>query len=237
MKDIALARMHSSEDSWWYRGRRRAAATLLWRFVGVGTARRILDVGAGYGAMRSPLDSFGTVDAFEPDGNLLAHLSEVGYAAVYGTWEDVAREGGRRYGIVGAFDVIEHAPDESDILRHVHDALADDGMLIVSVPAYRWLWSKHDDENKHYRRYTARMLRRSLHAAGFEVTYISYWNTVLFPLAAAARLLGFVGDSTFGKKGRLDALFGAVVSVEAWLMRYVPLPFGLSVFAVAYKRG
>jgi hypothetical protein len=63
------------------------------------------------------------------------------------------------------------------------------GSLVVSVPAYPWLWSWHDDYHHHRRRYLRDGLAAVLSAAGFTVESVGYFNSRLFPLALADRML------------------------------------------------
>jgi SAM-dependent methyltransferase len=235
MKKEAFDLMKSGEDSWWYVGRQRVVLTLLRCFsLDKNNEQKLLDVGAGFGSMFQTLTLFGSVDAFEPEERLHEVLEKCGYRSLFLTWKDVFRSR-EKYDVVGAFDVVEHSADEDFIISNMYQALRVGGRIIVSVPAYQWLWSKHDEINNHYRRYTKKMLNSSLKRAGFEVEYISYWNTFLFPLALVARLLNSSGGAAFTNRGFINRLFVFVVSLEAYLMRFVSLPFGLSVFAVAKK--
>ncbi len=94
------------------------------------------------------------------------------------------------FDVITAFDVIEHLQDAVSGLRGLRSVLKSDGALVCTVPAFKFLWSIHDDINHHYRRYTREMLEREFQDAGFRVKYISYFNSVLFPPIAAARLIG-----------------------------------------------
>ncbi len=235
MKQEAFDLMRSGEDSWWYVGRRAVVIRLMKKFcVGLTKDIRILDVGAGFGLMWKTLSLFGTVDAFEPETRLREVLQQRGYHSLFFSWKDLIRSG-EKYDVVGAFDVVEHAAQETEILSHMFQSVRVGGHVIVSVPAYQWLWSRHDEINNHYRRYTAFSLTRILSAAGFEVVYCGYWNTILFPLAVVARIFNRSGSSVFSDKGFVNWLFTRVVSFEALLMGWVRLPWGLSVFAVARK--
>ncbi len=235
MKKEAFDLMKSGEDSWWYVGRQRVVGVLLNRFLSEKKGdQQLLDVGAGFGSMFQALTSFGFVDAFEPEERLHEVLQQRGYRSLFLTWKDVFRSN-ETYDVVGAFDVVEHSKDEDYILSNMYQVLRPGGKVIISVPAYQWLWSKHDEINNHYRRYTKKMLSNSLKRVGFTVEYVGYWNTFLFPLALVARLLNRSGGAAFTNRGFINSLFVAVVSLEAHLMRFVSLPFGLSVFVVAKK--
>jgi hypothetical protein len=108
--------------------------------------------------------------------------------------------------------------------------LAPGGHAVLTVPAYRWLWSEHDEFLHHKRRYSAGELRHKVDAAGLRVGELSYFNTLLFPLAAAARLLKVNGTAVPAPP--INRLFHAVFSAERFLVGRLPLPFGVSLVAV-----
>jgi SAM-dependent methyltransferase len=138
-------------------------------------------------------------------------------------------------------DVLCHrAVNEHRALRQLHRCLAEGGCLVLNLPAYRWMLSRHDAAVHNIRRYTARRLRRLLQAVGFRPIYVSYWNAVLFPVMVITRKF-FPEDPSAPSDVRLysrrtDVLCRAVTGVEsALLQKGLRLPFGGSVFAVAKK--
>lgn len=80
---------------------------------------------------------------------------------------------------ISVFDVVEHIEDDLAFLRHLHALLEPGGMLYLTVPAYNFLWSEADISAGHYRRYTMRDLEETLHAAGFQVAFDTYFFRVL----------------------------------------------------------
>jgi hypothetical protein len=103
-----------------------------------------------------------------------------------------------------------------------------------------WLWSDHDVLHQHKRRYTRAILAERLHAAGFEIAGIGFFNTLLFPLALAqrliARLIGGGGADHSVPPEPLNAVLSGLFSLEAGLLGRIRFPIGLSLFAVARKR-
>jgi SAM-dependent methyltransferase len=89
--------------------------------------------------------------------------------------------------MVGLFDVLEHLPDDVDILTHVRESLSPDGLLFITVPAYRSLWSYADRLANHKRRYTREDLERKLGEAGFAVEYASYYMMSMLPIVWLSR--------------------------------------------------
>jgi SAM-dependent methyltransferase len=140
-------------------------------------------------------------------------------------------------------DVLCHeGVDEPRALRQFHRCLSQNGRLILNLPAYRWMLSRHDVAVSNTRRYTATGLRRLLQAVGFRPVYVSYWNAVLFPLMVVTRKLfpeGHVVGSDVKLYARpVEMLCRAATRLEtALLRRGIGLPFGGSILAIAVKGG
>jgi SAM-dependent methyltransferase len=139
-------------------------------------------------------------------------------------------------------DVLCHdGVNECRALRQFHRCLAEDGRLILNLPAYRWMLSRHDAAVCNARRYTASGLRRLLQASGFHPIYVSYWNILLFPLMVITRKL-FPANPKVASDVRpypraIDVLCRAAMGIEAALLRAgVRFPFGGSIIAVAVRR-
>ena len=93
-----------------------------------------------------------------------------------------------------AFDVLEHIPDDQAAMANLFNTLKPGGRLILSVPAYQWLWSQHDELMHHQRRYLARDISSLARSAGFNIDYISYHNCILFPVVVFFRLISRIFD-------------------------------------------
>ena len=221
-----------SEESWWYRGRSLMIAAALMRSK-VSQLHEALDYGAGYGGMYAELARIGrNVFAFEPDDAARAAAETRQYKSVYANEETAFSH---KYDLVGLFDVVEHIEDDRAFLRRLWKVLEDRGFLIITVPAFQFLWSDHDVNLHHYRRYTKKSLRTLLDLAGYKISFISYWNMSLFLPMAAMRLLGRSGESGLSLPKSVDALFLGAIRLEAAIMRASPLPFGTGLVAVAQK--
>ena len=136
-------------------------------------------------------------------------------------------------------DVLCHdGVNEYLALRQFHRCLAKDGWLILNLPAYRWMLSRHDAAVHNVRRYTANSLRSLLHSAGFATVYVSYWNAILFPLMVVTRKRSSGSASDVKLYTRpIDVVCRSATRVETALLRVgIRLPFGGSVIAIA-KRG
>jgi SAM-dependent methyltransferase len=145
------------------------------------------------------------------------------------------------FGVVFSLDVLCHRDvDQRGALLQFHRCLAAHGWLIVNVPAYQWMSSRHDAAVRNVRRYTIKSLNRLLNAAGFRCVYATYWNTLLFPVMAITRKLlpdrTRVTSDVMLYPGPLEALCRMVTGFETLLLRAgLRFPFGGSVLALAAK--
>ncbi len=143
---------------------------------------------------------------------------------------------------VSAFDVIEHFSDEVELLAELHRVVRPGGRLLLSVPAYQWAWSSHDEAAGHHRRYTRRRLVAALAAAGFTPDRVTYAFAATLPFFAAdrlkERLLGVPAQRV--GVGSLPPWFERLLlrctRVDEWLLRTINVPFGSSILASAVRR-
>jgi SAM-dependent methyltransferase len=217
---------------WWFTGRRAILSSLIARLA-LPPSAQIVEIGCGTGGNLEMLAAFGEVSAMEADDGARAIAAEKTagrFDIRAGRCPDEIPFAGRRFDLVCLFDVLEHIEEDVATLKAVGGLLAPGGHALITVPAYRWMWSAHDEFLHHKRRYTAGELRRKAVAAGLRIAGLSYFNTLLFPLAAAARLLGAPGTAV--PPGPLNRLFRAVFGAERLLVGRVALPFGVSLLAV-----
>lgn len=135
-------------------------------------------------------------------------------------------------------DVLCHrGVDERRTLAQFHRCLGTGGILVLNLPAYRWMMSRHDAAVYNVRRYTKRGVVALLRAAGFRPLFASYWNMLLFPLMVLTRkLLPGGGSDVREQPGWVEAIGRTATRIERLLIGAgIPLPFGGSVLAVAAK--
>ena len=239
MERIVYQQMAELDDRhWWYRARRRVIAELIRREVRPQPGARILELGCGTGHNFEMLGNFGEVDGLELDDEARA-LSEkrLGRTVMAAPLPELAGVADRQYDLIGAFDVIEHIEDDAAALNSIAAKLTPGGKFVMTVPAHQWMWSPHDVINHHKRRYSTRGLRKLIEASPLRLNKIGYFNSLLFPLAVAARSaskLGGARDSDMSlPPAPLNKMMETVFAAERYLVGRVPLPPGLSLFAVA----
>ena len=233
MEPDAYREMAATEGRhWWFTGRRAILGCLIQR-LDLPARAKILELGCGTGGNLDMLARFGEVAAMETDDTARAVALEKTanrFEIRAGRCPDRIPFAGQRFDLVCMMDVLEHIEEDVATLEALRGLLAPGGRALITVPAYRWMWSKHDEFLHHKRRYTATELRRKAVGAGFRVTTLSYFNTLLFPLAATARLLNVEGSDL--PPGPVNRLFHTLFSAERWVAGRVPLPFGVSLLAV-----
>lgn len=227
MEKQAFAYLQKSEESWWWKGRSYVVTRLLSRFARTGA---VLDAGAGFGSMHDILASYGQVTALETNAGAIDVLETRGYAKVV---RDI--EAADTYDLIGAFDVIEHIEDDKAFAGKLFSSLKSGGVLVATVPAYQFLWSVHDVEHHHFRRYTKGQMEKLLTNAGFELQCASYWNCTLLPVAYLLRKLGSGGGESLMPHPFVNGALSLLLWLESRVMPYLSLPWGISVVVVAKK--
>lgn len=228
-------------DYWWYRARTQLLETVMQPYVG--TPRRLLDVGSADGPsvdwLKGSADHHVSLD-IDPrglaDGGVCGSATELPFAD--GSFD-----------VVAAFDVIEHCASEGDALREMARVLSPGGRFLMSVPAYNWAWTSHDDHNHHHRRYTRHRATEAIRAAGLSTLRATYGFTGTFPMFAAQRLV-----TRFKERGlrsarlpdggvaplpdvspAIEKLLLGATRIDERLLPRTDLPFGSSVLVAAVK--
>lgn len=238
MERIVYDRMAELDGAhWWYRARREILAALIARKIDLPDDARILEIGCGTGHNLQMLARFGTVDGIEIDGAARAVASKrLGRAIGDAPLPSLTGVEDRKYDLVAILDVIEHVEEDVESLRNIARKLKPGGRILITVPAHQWMWSAHDVVNHHKRRYTKRSLKIALSEAGLRIHLVTYFNSLLFPLAAAARLAGRVTgkeDSDDKLPPRpVNRLFEALFGLERHAIGRLPFPPGVSLVAI-----
>jgi len=236
-------------EHWWFRGRRRVYLELLRAALGSVRVPRALDLGGGAGGFSEALgDAAERVVRVDLDAEALRLAQErrAGPCAVADARRLPFRA--RSFDLVALFDVLEHVPEEARALAEVRRVTRPGGLIVLSVPAYAWLYANNDRVAGHVRRYTRARLRRALEAGGLRVERVTHTNVALFPAIAPAVLLLKLAERLRLVPRRsqhtnlslpaprwLSALLYRVFAAELWLSRRFDLPVGHSILALARR--
>lgn len=224
---------------WWFVARRRILAAQL-RALNLPADARILEVGCGPGGNLAMLGEFGEVCGLEPDAASRDYATETTGAPVIGgglPWSDGPE---KAFDLVAALDVLEHIDDDKAAAAGLRDLARPGGYVLATVPAYAWMWSGHDVEHQHKRRYSRRQFADLLADAGLTIRRLTHFNSVLFPVIAGVRLATrgqthAPGASETAPVPVVNRLLTEVFAAERHALRMGDLPFGVSLLAVAQR--
>ncbi len=238
-RDYELQTHRAEDRHWWYRGRRDVLARVI-AALDLPRPARILDAGCGSGRNMVDLVPLGTVTGVELSATSVRlarerNVGEVIEGSVLETPFDADS-----FDLAVSLDVIEHLEDDLAALRELRRVVSPGGALLVTVPAYQWLWSGHDVINHHHRRYTRRSLQVVAEQAGWKQTRTSYFNSLLLPVAIVLRALERFNTRTTESSldlwvppAPLNWLLERPLALEAALVgRGGRIPAGLSLLAV-----
>ena len=182
-------------------------------------------------------------------GNFLNYLSDLGYLDLTGVEisdilakEDLESKNiniykelpkFKKYDVILMMDVLEHIKDDVKIIKELKSHLSNRGLIIISVPTYQFLWSKHDDINHHYRRYDRKSLEKCMSYSNLSMSWSTYWNTILFPLIAFKRIMMRNSSKELEVPNFIIRnVIYIILLFEVFLIKMIRLPFGLSLVAI-----
>jgi SAM-dependent methyltransferase len=229
------------EQHWWYAARRTILERVLTQVYAEGMPDGTLyDLGCGVGANLPVLEKFGPTMGIDMSADAIEFCRRRGRSNVaLGNLDDLKDIPDGSASLIMLADVIEHLEDERPCLKAAYRTLAPGGALIVTVPAYMFLWGPSDVINHHKRRYTAPRLRRVIEP-DFRIQHLTYFNTLLFGVVAVGRF----GEALLRRRGDdmaklppmiLNRMMETVFRTEAGIVPRRTLPFGVSVLCVARK--
>jgi SAM-dependent methyltransferase len=239
MERIVYDRMAElDERHWWYRARRDILAELIRRRIALAPDARILEIGCGTGHNLMMLKRFGEVDGVEIDPAARAMASaRLGRSILDAPLPDLTGIEDGAYDLIALLDVLEHVEEDREALRTIARKLRPGGRILLTVPAHPWMWSAHDEVNHHKRRYTKRGFAAVLAEAGLKTELLSYFNSILFPVAAAARIAGrLAGKEDSDDRlppAPVNRLFETLFGLERYALGRLPFPPGVSLVAIA----
>ncbi len=236
---------HVQATHWWFVARQKILRSQISR-LNLPSDATILEIGSGTGANLGLLADFGNVVALEMSAEAIALATQ----RCDGASRHVAMRQGRcpedltelseRFDLICMFDVLEHIEQEKESLAKLALLLKPNGHLLVTVPAYQWMWGPHDVHLHHKRRYTKQSLSAGCTTAGLSITRLSHFNTLLFPLAVLGRMVekytGKKTSATNTPAAPINALLTYIFALERHLLARAPLPFGLSLLLLAEPR-
>jgi len=225
-------------EHWWFKGRNHIIHSLLKNQVS-SVPLKILNVGVATGHTSEILSSLGEVVSVEPNEECCEFLkSKLNLKVINASATDLPFEN-NRFDLVCAFDVIEHIDDDSSAVNELKRVCKSNGRVFVTVPAFMFLWSMHDEVNQHFRRYNMKELAALFINEG-QISFSSYFNFILFIPIALVRTLGKLFSFQHYRSGSgsdfslfhanfLNSLFFRLFSLESFILKSkIKFPYGVS---------
>lgn len=225
---------------WWHIGRKDIIKKQLHKYFGNNRRIKILNIGCGTGGIIGLLEEFGEVKNIDVSKTAVDIAKRNGYKNVF-IYDGKNIPFKKHYfDIIIALDVLEHIEDDLSALKLWKKYLKPGGYLLLTVPAYQWLWSEHDEALHHYRRYLASDLHRTLNLVGFKAIKRTYAIILFFPVIVGYRLIKSVFPGEEGGNtsyvilpNLLNSILISILRLEARMLIYLSMPFGTSILFLA----
>jgi len=244
MDSQLIEQMHAiGEHHWWFQARQQIILALLRRYERRQGPLTACDLGCGTGQMLKALAAQAFITCgMDPAPEAVEFARRRGAGDIrQGHLPDQIPFAGRHFDLVLLLDVLEHIVDDAAALARAAELVGRDGLLICTVPAGKFLWSARDARHGHQRRYNRAGLQRLFANRGLRIEKLSYFNTLLFPIAVAHRLLARLGGfdaaaTDLAVPPRLvNQLLATLFATEKHLLSHANLPCGLSLLCLARK--
>lgn len=233
--------MAELEDNYWWHVGRKSIISHQMKRLDLNKRPKILNIGCGTGGMIPLFEQYGDVTNTDISDEAIKFCRQHGYKNVVKYNGKKLPFNTREFDMVIATDVLEHIENDDDALAEWRKLLKPNGHLLITVPAYQWLWSEHDESLHHYRRYSASQLHNKVNQNGYKVIKRSYAIAFSFPVIVAYRLVSSVSGKDKSKKASsyvilpklINDLFTNLLRVEARILKYANFPFGTSILIIA----
>lgn len=238
-KELYQHYFEHEETHWWFVARRQIIKKVLDTYAPIqdSASNTILEIGTGTGGNLKMLSKYGKIYGMEMDQNACEIAKSRDICDVKQGKLPKEFPFDINFDLICMFDVLEHIEKDVETLNSIKKKLTHRGKIVLTVPAYQWLWSHHDVVNHHYRRYNQKTLQKVVSDVGLTVTYISYFNTWLMPIIASIRLiknsLRLKENSDLSESNKyMNKYLTHIFASERLLMPKLTLPFGVSLIAV-----
>lgn len=229
-------------DYWWFVARRSLVEEIVKTETSHHKEPNIFDVGCGTGANLAAFSRYGKSFGIDMATDAIKFCRSRGLNNLVQSKVESLAYPSDVFDVVTALDVLEHIDDDLAAMQELYRVCKPGGMLLVTVPAYGFLWSEHDEALHHRRRYAAYELRNKLTLTGFNIERCSYFITIFFfPILFIRILQGIFKKSTHPKTSHIELpnvvnqLLIGILAFEQLLFKFINLPFGVSIVCTARK--
>lgn len=229
----------AEKEHWWYASRRKIVCDLILANTKAKDVK-ILDVGCGTGELLKELQKFGIPTGVDISPQAVNFCKKRGIKRVIlGELPNLPFPK-NSFSLILCLDVLEHVKNDREAIKNLYETLKPDGILILFVPTFNFLWGKSDDLGHHFRRYRLGELIIKLRENKFSILRHSYFNFFLFPPILFTRWfinifkIKIVSENTLGNYV-VNNILRTIFLLESTLLKKIDFPFGVSGFIVAKK--
>jgi len=245
MEAIEYKKMEDFEKHyWWHKGKLSLLESLYEKYIGERKDLNILEVGCGTGEILNLLKKWGKVTGIDNSQEAISICQKRGFKDLYlADFNELdMADSSEEYDLVLALDVLEHIRDDVKAMKKAYKLLKPGGLFFVAVPAYKFLWSTHDEALHHLRRYHSLEINQKIKDSGFKILKSTHFVAILFfPIASVRLLNNFVRRRAYAKTHYLplpkniNDLFIFLLKIEAKIIKNIYLPVGTTLVLVAKK--
>lgn len=243
-KEGQLFYYHRGNKYWWIRSKYNIILHLMRVYCRKNIALKnkqlkILDIGSGPGNMLHLLKNFGQVYGNDTSREAVNFCTRHGFKMIEGNLDEEGIHTEQKFDLITMIDVLEHLENDTDSLNKIKRMMNIGAQIIITVPAYQFLWGTHDTKYGHKRRYTLGELRAKLRRAGFKINKISYIQPLFLLPLLAYRLIKKAtqnkADDFVRIPGFLNSLLLKILESEKYYLRFFNFYFGPTIVAIAEK--
>ena len=238
MRQDLYCQMYNQEEYYWWH---KAKRNLVHRYI-KGKNLKILDIGCGTGKLLEELQPYGKVYGLDANPQALKFCRKRHLRYLFQGHFPQIPNINHQFDVIICLDVLEHIGDDQTSFQVIRKLLKPSGFAIITVPAYPWLFSYWDKILGHQRRYGKKDLKRLAKLAKLKVIKLSYLYSFLVPLGIPFRLIRQITSKNqtpssdfINLPSKAHQWLLALAKVEHHLLKYINLPFGLSLFCILKK--
>ncbi|MFA6981615.1 MAG: class I SAM-dependent methyltransferase [Patescibacteria group bacterium] len=245
MNSREYAKMAGFErEYWWHKGRLRLVDALIRKYT-AGKDLKILEIGCGTGEITEYLQRYGEVIGLDFSDEAIRFCKQRKLKNIFK--RDITRlnvkEFTDKYGkfdLILTLDVMEHIREDAMVFEKIKQMMKENGIYISTMPAYKFLWSEHDESLHHVRRYHSLEIRKKLESAGFKIIKKTYFVAAMFPVIAFFRMWSNFFTRNVEPQSSyitlpkpLNDLMYEILKVETRLVEKYNLPAGTTLVTVS----